>query len=698
MNSVPRACCSFIPEVLIDHMRDLAPKLLDSKNISREYHEKVMKFCGAAARGLEESNHGRRIRDARRDAFAPNQSRGVPLNLTNVRIIYPVAATPTVSSQSNAPAQPSFYLPPVRYVSPPQVQVVSSQTQATSSNPVRAVPVTYTLPAAHYFYPAQREASPYPLRAVPIVQDVDQAPVRVVTSLTKEATPAPVRALPAYVQPLPHYIFRPTDQVVTSQTADAKAPSPLRGVTVIYAQPVVHYVTQPAATTAVTSSDKKEVLPETTSPTPATIAQSSPFRGFPQQPWYPQGQQPWYPQGPYQQPWYPQGQQQPWPYPQGPYGQQQPWPYPQGPYQFPSAPAPAPAPAPKPAPAQTAPGEKPVIRVFDCTDTTDTDDAREIDISNPPPALQKKVNNVVTTLTYLHQANYELYGRNGFDNKGSAYKNYLNYDQNMFNAFWDGSEMVYGDPKDHYGDDGKPADMTDKSVVRHEQGHSMNSYKYEGASGAWEEFKADWNHFILEHKEKGITKPADAPEEEWMLGDALIPDDSKGKECMRRVDKPGSASQFDVQYLALIDGKPNVQAFVNNAQNPTVVGDHGGVHIYSAIPSYVFYKTAIQLNEPIYDRQAKLLYAVCSDPKAKRDAGWQELADAWVAKARELGYNDIADALTKNWADAGVTISQPQQFAAARGFASYPTYPYTFYPNVFHPQVQQQQHVQFVKV
>src|SRR5690606_38645709 len=121
--------------------------------------------------------------------------------------------------------------------------------------------------------------------------------------------------------------------------------------------------------------------------------------------------------------------------------------------------------------------------------------------------LASKVNSIVTTLTFLHKANFEMHGRNGWDNKNSPYLNYINYGTG-FTAFWDGSGMLYMDNKTQIGDDGTLADMTERSVICHELGHSENPYQYQGASGAWEEFKADMKAVIAHHLHRGITTPA----------------------------------------------------------------------------------------------------------------------------------------------------------------------------------------------
>ncbi len=359
------------------------------------------------------------------------------------------------------------------------------------------------------------------------------------------------------------------------------------------------------------------------------------------------------------------------PVPQQPY----PWPMPQ-----PQNPAPIPVPQPQgpasqvdklPTPIPAERITKPKIRIFDCVGGTNKNNAQEIDITNPPAELVQQVQHILETQTALHTMLADTYGINSWDNKGGEYHNYIRFDKNMLNAFWDGQEMIYGAPK-QAGDDGRPADMTEDDVQAHELHHSLNSLHYKNDSGAIEEHNADVGSFITMHRKAKIRKPIDAPETAWMLGNGIIKDLETMVQCIRRADKPGFASKFDIQELGNINGKPHINAVRANANNQNAQGDNGGVHIFSGLGTYVFYLTAIAFDEPIYydaetssgGRLAKLWYITKGSAKLSRDTTWESYANTLVAIAREVGYNDIADKLVQNWKIVGITIQEQARLQA----------------------------------
>ncbi|HCN48565.1 MAG TPA: hypothetical protein DIT10_05650 [Chryseobacterium sp.] len=67
---------------------------------------------------------------------------------------------------------------------------------------------------------------------------------------------------------------------------------------------------------------------------------------------------------------------------------------------------------------------------------------------------------------------YTKYGRKSIDNNNFAIKSYVHYSNNLFNAYWDGSRMLYGDGSSTT-NGGKP--LTAIDVCGHEITHGMTS-------------------------------------------------------------------------------------------------------------------------------------------------------------------------------------------------------------------------------
>jgi Zn-dependent metalloprotease len=83
------------------------------------------------------------------------------------------------------------------------------------------------------------------------------------------------------------------------------------------------------------------------------------------------------------------------------------------------------------------------------------------------------------------------FGRDSIDGKGAKLSSTVHYSSNYNNAFWDGTQMVYGD-----GDGKSFSDFAaDLSVVCHELTHAVTSYsanlRYQGESGALNEAMSD---------------------------------------------------------------------------------------------------------------------------------------------------------------------------------------------------------------
>ena len=103
------------------------------------------------------------------------------------------------------------------------------------------------------------------------------------------------------------------------------------------------------------------------------------------------------------------------------------------------------------------------------------------------------------------------HGRNSVDNAGMMLLNYVHYDNNYDNAFWDGSRMTYGD-----GSNNKP--LVSLDIVGHEVAHGVTEhtadlvYAYE--SGALNESFSDIFGVSIEW----YAKPGSA---NWLMGDEL---------------------------------------------------------------------------------------------------------------------------------------------------------------------------------
>jgi Zn-dependent metalloprotease/DNA-binding beta-propeller fold protein YncE len=147
--------------------------------------------------------------------------------------------------------------------------------------------------------------------------------------------------------------------------------------------------------------------------------------------------------------------------------------------------------------------------------------------------------------------------RNGIDNAGSTILSTVNYGVNYQNAFWNGSQVVYGD------------NMAADDVVGHEITHGVTEYTsdliYYGQSGAINESFSDvWGEFIDQTNGSGN----DSPSVKWLIGeDTLLG-------AIRSMSDP---TMF---------GDPDKMTSPYYYTGP---GDNGGVHFNSGVNNKAVY-------------------------------------------------------------------------------------------------------------
>jgi Zn-dependent metalloprotease len=93
---------------------------------------------------------------------------------------------------------------------------------------------------------------------------------------------------------------------------------------------------------------------------------------------------------------------------------------------------------------------------------------------------------------------FTRFGRNSIDNAGFEIRSYVHYGTSFVNAFWDGSQMTYGD-----GDGTDYTPLTTTDIVGHEITHGLTEFTagliYSGESGALNESFSDVMGITIDH-------------------------------------------------------------------------------------------------------------------------------------------------------------------------------------------------------
>lgn len=260
------------------------------------------------------------------------------------------------------------------------------------------------------------------------------------------------------------------------------------------------------------------------------------------------------------------------------------------------------------------------------------------------PVADPVVNTNFDRLGDTYDCYKDLYGRDSFDGTGGKLIATVHYDTNYVNAFWDGTQMVYGD-----GDGVNASNLANSmDVTAHELTHAVtertSNLTYSGQSGGLNESMSDVFGNICEwYRDNGKNPMATAPlsANNAMVGEDIwtpsIPNDAL--RYMNDPAKDGGSIDFASQFTSGLDvhfssGVPNLAFFLlaNGGTHPkgksTVVVPAIGVikagqiffkantQIWTASTNYAAGKTGCE-------QAATQLFGAGSPELAAVTAAWQ---------------------------------------------------------------------------
>jgi len=250
------------------------------------------------------------------------------------------------------------------------------------------------------------------------------------------------------------------------------------------------------------------------------------------------------------------------------------------------------------------------------------------------PAGVSAVHNSKETHDYF----YHTHGRNSFDGYGAPLISIVNKTENgepYFNAYWNGSMMVYGT-----GADGSKNMAIALDVAGHEFSHGVvqftSNLRYQNQSGALNESFSDFFGAMIDR-------------DDWFIGEDLVNPYSQ-YDYLRDMSNPSST------------GHPGHMDNFRHLPN-TKEGDWGGVHINSGIQNRALYLLAEGLTVEGKgtsigkDKTERLAYATLQ--KLSSDAEFVDSANTMILEAESLygssstEYQSVVDA----WNAVGVISS-----------------------------------------
>jgi Zn-dependent metalloprotease len=221
----------------------------------------------------------------------------------------------------------------------------------------------------------------------------------------------------------------------------------------------------------------------------------------------------------------------------------------------------------------------------------------------------------------------------------------VHYGEEYNNAFWNGTQMVYGDG------DGDIFQRFTKSidVIGHELTHGVTQYEaaleYEGQAGALNESFSDiFGSLVKQHVFKQTADKAD-----WLIGSGLFTKKINGL-ALRSMKEPGSA--YDDPTIGIDPQPDHMKNYVKTSS------DNGGVHINSGIPNRAFYLTALELGGYAWERAGKIWYIVLTE-KLRERSNFQMAANSTFEVAGDIFEKNGEEqkAIKKAWNEVGIKIT-----------------------------------------
>jgi Zn-dependent metalloprotease len=237
-------------------------------------------------------------------------------------------------------------------------------------------------------------------------------------------------------------------------------------------------------------------------------------------------------------------------------------------------------------------------------------------------------------------AQFTDFGRSSYDDRGATVVATVHYEQDYDNAFWDGTQLVFGDG------DGRVFERFTKpiDVLGHELSHAVTQYTadlvYQGQSGALNESMSDVFGACIKQRHLG----QEAAGADWLVGEGIFLPGINGR-ALRSMSDPGTAYDDPA-----IGKDPQVGSMADYVDT---TDDNGGVHLNSGIPNRAFTIAAKAIGGLSWEGAGRIWYAALTSG-LDANSDFATFAAATVAAAGEH-----AAVVEDAWTQVGVIGGEP---------------------------------------
>lgn len=268
-----------------------------------------------------------------------------------------------------------------------------------------------------------------------------------------------------------------------------------------------------------------------------------------------------------------------------------------------------------------------------------------------PPTGDEAADSVYDGLGLVYDFYREVFERDSIDDRGRLLRATVHFkyhpDVAYSNAFWNGSQMVFGDGDDVYFRRHSFAHALD--LIGHELTHGVTQYtarlQYSNKAGALNESVSDVMGSLI----KQWTRKQTVDQADWLIGENLFTDQVGGV-ALRSLKAPGTA--FDDPVLEKDLQPAHMDGFVQTEE------DNGGVHLNSGIPNRAFYLAATAIGGYAWEKAGQIWYDTITGTSMYRHIGFIRFGQATVrAAAARYGENSLERAAVEDtWKSVGVAV------------------------------------------
>lgn len=276
----------------------------------------------------------------------------------------------------------------------------------------------------------------------------------------------------------------------------------------------------------------------------------------------------------------------------------------------------------------------PLVTVFDCRHNQSLPGAQ---VNNPGASADPSAKNAFVETTEVAAFYEQIFGRNSVDGAGMTLQSSIHFGQNFNNAFWNGSQMVYGD-----GDGQIFIDFTrGQDVIGHELTHGVTQHSlqlsYTDEAGGLNESNSDCFGSMFKQWRHGQT----SAQADWLIGPDIMGPAAiaRGYTCLRDMANPAAAHCLSPQ--------PTQYAQYRNGMDP---------HFSSGIPNLAFYTACMAAGGHSWDKVGPVWYRTVTGSGSQPNMTMSQFADRTRAAAGQLYPGDaaLAAAIDGGWRHVGL--------------------------------------------